>query len=133
MSEEMKINVDRGEDYTKFTVTQPLFTRNEEIQLDNFLHDIVRDINNCYVHDKELAIMQEVTRRLEQENQQLKGNWKELKKYIEKEKDRLVKGVSHTYEDSLGKINYVNEDIYIKLVKVLNKMYELDKVKEWKR
>lgn len=129
----MKINVDRGEDYTKFTVTQPLFTRNEEIQLDNFLHDIVRDINNCYVHDKELAIMQEVTRRLEQENQQLKGNWKELKKYIEKEKDRLVKGVSHTYEDSLGKINYVNEDIYIKLVKVLNKMYELDKVKEWKR
>lgn len=53
-------------------------------------------------------------------------NWNELKKYIEKEKDRVVKGTSHTYEDSLGKINYVNEDIYIKLVKVLNKMYELE-------
>lgn len=66
--------------------------------------------------------------KLEEEKQQSKDNWNELKKYIEKEKDRLVKGVSHTYEDSLGKINYVNEDIYIKLVKVLNKMYELDKV-----
>ena len=56
--------------------------------------------------------------------------WNELKKYIEKEKDRLIKGTSNTYEDSLGKINYVNEDIYIKLVKVLNKMTELERGEE---
>lgn len=70
MSEEIKI--DKGEEYTKFTITTPLITKDEEIILDNYLHDIVKDMNNCYVHDKELALMQEVTRRLEQENQKLK-------------------------------------------------------------
>lgn len=77
MSEEMKININRGEDYTKFTVTSPLITKDEEIILDSYLHDIVKDMNNCYVHDKELALMQEVTRRLQQENQQLKEQLKD--------------------------------------------------------
>lgn len=60
---------------------------------------------------------------------ELEHNWNELKKYIDEEQYRLAKEVSNTYEDSLGKINYVNEDIYIKLVKVLNKMQELEKIK----
>lgn len=109
MSEEMKINVDRGENYTKYTVTQPLFTRNEELQLDNCLHDIVRDINNCYVHDKELAIMQEVTRRMEQENQQLQNNWNELKRI-------LLEMYTHTQ--------------YTGYLDIINKMTELERGEE---
>jgi hypothetical protein len=107
MSEEIKI--DKGKEYTKFTITTPLITKDEEIILDSYLHDIVKDMNNCYVHDKELALMQEVTRRLEQENQQLKDNWNELKCIL---KEMYI----HTQ--------------YTGYLDIVHKMKILDKVKE---
>ena len=57
---------------------------------------------------------------------QLQSNWNSLREIIEAEKTRLAKECSHTYEDSLGKTKYVNEDIFNELDKILDKMNELE-------
>lgn len=57
---------------------------------------------------------------------QLQSNWNGLRELIEEEKTRLAKECSHTYEDSLGKTKYVNEDIFNELDKILDKMNELE-------
>lgn len=64
-------------------------------------------------------------KRLQQENQELKNQQKEFIEYLETEKDRLEKECSHTYEDSLGKMMYVNEDIYNEVNKILSKYKEV--------
>ena len=56
----------------------------------------------------------------------LQNNWNELNKFIEEEKNRLATQVSNTYEDSLGKRRFVNEDIFNELTKVSEKMQELE-------
>ena len=61
---------------------------------------------------------------------QLQTNWNELNKFIEEEKNRLATQVSNTYEDSLDKIHFVNEDIFNELTKVSEKMQELERGKE---
>lgn len=50
---------------------------------------------------------------------------KEFIKYLEAEKDRLVREVSQIYEDSLGKTKLVNEDIFNEVNNVLSKYKEI--------
>ena len=57
---------------------------------------------------------------------QLQSNWNSLKELIEEEKTRLAKECSHTYEDSLGKTKYVNENIFNELNKISDKMNDLE-------
>lgn len=52
---------------------------------------------------------------------QIKNQQKEFIEWLEGEKDRLAKECSHTYEDSLGRMLYVNEDIYNEVNKILSK------------
>ena len=65
---------------------------------------------------------------LQKDYDKLQSNWNSLRELIEKEKTRLAKECSHTYEDSLGKTKYVNEDIFNELDKILDKMNELEGV-----
>lgn len=55
------------------------------------------------------------------ENMLLKNQQKEFISYLENEKDRLAKGCSHIYEDSLGHTRLVNEDIFDEVNDILQK------------
>lgn len=57
---------------------------------------------------------------LKNENQQ-----KEFIEYLENEKNRLAKECSYTYEGSLGKLLYVNEDIFNEVNRILSKYKEI--------
>ena len=54
-----------------------------------------------------------------------KNQQKEFIEYLENEKNRLAKECSHTYEDSLGKLLYVNEDIFNEVNRILLKYKEI--------
>ena len=58
-------------------------------------------------------------------NTKLLAQQKEFIEYLENEKNRLAKECSHTYEDSLGKLLYVNEDIFNEVNKILSKYKEI--------
>ena len=58
-------------------------------------------------------------------NTELLAQQKEFIEYLENEKNRLAKECSHTYEDSLGKLLYVNEDIFNEVNKILSKYKEI--------
>ena len=51
----------------------------------------------------------------------LENQQKEFISYLENEKDRLARECSHTYEDSLGKTRFVNEDIFNEVDTILSK------------
>lgn len=51
---------------------------------------------------------------------------KELRSWLEEEKNRLARECSQIYEDSLGKTRLVNEDIFNELNNVLSKLNELE-------
>ena len=57
---------------------------------------------------------------LKNENQQ-----KEFIEYLENEKNRLAKECGYTYEGSLGKLLYVNEDIFNEVNRILSKYKEI--------
>ena len=57
---------------------------------------------------------------LKNENQQ-----KEFIEYLENEKNRLAKECSYTYEGSLGKLLYVNENIFNEVNRILLKYKEI--------
>lgn len=65
-------------------------------------------------------------RNYQKEKIQLQNNWNELKKWLEEEKDRLVRECSQIYEDSLGKTRLVNEDIYNEVKNISDKMQEIE-------
>ena len=50
---------------------------------------------------------------------------KEFIEYLEDEKNRLAKECSNTYEDSLGRLLYVNEDIFNEVNRILLKYKEI--------
>lgn len=50
---------------------------------------------------------------------------KEFIEYLENEKNRLAKECSYTYEGSLGKLLYVNEDIFNEVNRILLKYKEI--------
>lgn len=54
-----------------------------------------------------------------------KNQQKEFIEYLENEKNRLAKECSHTYEDSLGKLLYVNENIFNEVNRILLKYKEI--------
>ena len=54
-----------------------------------------------------------------------KNQQKEFIEYLENEKNRLAKECSHTYEDSLGRLLYVNEDIFNEVNRILLKYKEI--------
>ena len=62
---------------------------------------------------------------LEEENKKYKNQQKEFIEFLEKEKDRLARECSPTYEGSLGKKRFVNEDIFNEVDKILSKYYEI--------
>lgn len=68
--------------------------------------------------------------KLDKEIERLNKVIKKLEKDIEKIKKELLKGCSHTYEDSLGKTRYVNEDIYNELSKISNSLQKLKENKQ---
>ena len=55
----------------------------------------------------------------------LENQQKEFIEFLEKEKDRLARECSPTYEGSLGKKRFVNEDIFNEVDKILSKYYEI--------
>ena len=58
---------------------------------------------------------------LEEENKKYKNQQKEFIEWLENEKDRLARECSPTYEGSLGKKRFVNEDIFNEVDKILSK------------
>lgn len=60
----------------------------------------------------------EVVKELEEQQQKFIN-------FLENEKLLLCQGVSHIYEDSLGKRKYVNADIFKKLDEVLSEYKEI--------
>ena len=80
----------------------------------------------CYV-TKDKPCWQNRIMLLE-ENNQLKEQKKELRSWLEDEKDRLARECSQIYEDSLGKTRLVNEDIFNEVNKILSKLNELEGV-----
>ena len=62
---------------------------------------------------------------LEEENKKYKNQQKEFIEFLEKEKDRLARECSPTYEGSLGKKRLVNEDIFNEVDKILSKYKEI--------
>ena len=62
------------------------------------------------------AINKQVSRGVDLVNQQ-----KEFIKYLENEKDRLAREISNLYEDSLGHTRLVNEDIFDEINDILQK------------
>lgn len=62
---------------------------------------------------------------LEEENKKYKNQQKEFINYLEDEKDRLARGCSHIYEDSLGRTRLVNEDIFNEVDTILSKYKEI--------
>lgn len=55
----------------------------------------------------------------------MKNQQKEFIEYLEKEKDRLAREVSHIYEDDLGTARLVNEDIFEEVNEILSKYKEI--------
>ena len=80
--------------------------------------------------EEQVKFFKNKSQRVEKANKKLKDNWNKLNKFIEEEKNRLATQVSNTYEDSLDKIHFVNEDIFNELTKVSGKMQELGNDKE---
>lgn len=60
----------------------------------------------------------------------LTNNQKKFLKYLMEERDRLAIEYSNIYEDDLGNLRYVNEDIFNKVVEILEKYEVIIGVKE---
>lgn len=60
-------------------------------------------------------------KHLQDKNNNLETQQKEFIKYLEDEKDRLARECSNIYEDSLGHIRLVNEDIFDEVNDILQK------------
>ena len=88
--------------------------------------NLIRFKNEVKYHDKQFEELLNQYIELSREHDKLQNNWNELKKWLEEEKNRLATQVSNTYEDSLGKRRFVNEDIFNELTKVSNKMQEME-------
>ena len=81
----------------------------------------LKDGENIYIE----YTKDDIIASFKQENQKLKKQQKEFIEYLENEKNRLAKECSYTYEGSLGKLLYVNEDIFNEVNKILSKYKEI--------
>lgn len=67
---------------------------------------------------------QELKKQLSNSHQ-IKNQQKEFIKFLENEKDRLARETSHIYEDEIGKVRLVNEDVFNEINKILSKYKEI--------
>lgn len=95
--------------------------------MNNIFYDIEDKCYRAYPDGDKVSSeeMSKFFKKLQQENQELKNQQKEFIKYLESEKNRLAKECSHTYEDSLGRLLYVNEDMFNEVSRVLSKYKEI--------
>ncbi len=96
--------------------------KNVKKSLENFIKELATNPEKVFDNDK----LQIKYNNVLKEKIKLQSNWNSLRELIEKEKTRLAKECSHTYEDSLGKTKLVNEDIFNELNKISDKMNELE-------
>lgn len=68
---------------------------------------------------------QDVYKDVRIEIKSYKNQQKEFIEYLENEKNRLAKECSYTYEGSLGRLLYVNEDIFNEVNRILSKYKEI--------
>ena len=92
--------------------------------------DALHVLLHCALKDKEYETQKEQFIFVYDYIFKLENNWNELKKFIEKELDRLARECSQIYEDSLGKTRLVNEDIYNEVKNMSNKVQELEQGKD---
>lgn len=87
------------------------------------IEELMAEVERLESENKHLLDLQ---KSMDQQYEELENNWNELKKFVEIEKDRLVRQCSQIYEDSLGKTRLVSEDIYNELKKISDKMQEIE-------
>lgn len=75
--------------------------------------------------EKQRKEYQDVYKDVRIEIKGYKNQQKEFIEYLENEKNRLAKECSYTYEGSLGKLLYVNEDIFNEVNRILLKYKEI--------
>ena len=90
------------------------------------MNDVKIDVKNRTISFGDFIKFYDVPEYVINYINQLQSNWNSLRELIEKEKTRLAKECSHTYEDSLGKTKLVNEDILNELNKISKRMNELE-------
>lgn len=96
------------------------------IKKDRFIVPIYDGNMHIDMEDMEERYGEELYKEyLEKENKRFNNIIKQIEEYINEEQMRLTTETSNTYEDSLDKTRYVNEDVYNELTKVLNKLEEL--------
>ena len=117
-----------------YKITMPLINTEELQRIDNRYNEIIDEITNQFVKEKDMIIAQRImmnlrkeNKQLQEENQKSKEEKQELIDYLKKEQDRLVRECSPIYEDGLGKTRLVNEDIYNEVSKILSKIEKSDK------
>lgn len=93
-----------NEEYTKIKITKPLITLDETIALDNHINEIVKEISELQLHDKDLALAQEIIKRLRQRIDK-------AIEYIEKKEEK------RDYSDE--PIYYLDEDEIKQLLEIL--------------
>lgn len=86
------------------------------------MEDIYKELENLRKIEKE---HQKLNGELREEIRRLNNIINELEKHLEEELDRLARETSNTYEDSLGKTRFVNEDIYNEIGKIKYILQEL--------
>lgn len=104
-------------------------------------NSLVGEKENCQTVKTLLKENQELKKQLEDSNEKIillqasepmlnykkaleETQQKEFIKYLEDEKDRLARECSNIYEDSLGHIRLVNEDIFDEVNEILQKYKE---------
>ena len=85
-----------------------------------YTNEYVEELKKQLEEYKRLCFVHLINKCNKLENQQ-----KEFIEFLEKEKDRLARECSPTYEGSLGKKRFVNEDIFNEVDKILSKYYEI--------
>lgn len=114
-------------DYTdviKILTTDDLFIENQKLkkQLEEYIRAEFKAKDELEKQRKEY---QDVYKDVRIEIKSYKNQQKEFIEYLENEKNRLAKECNYTYEDSLGKLLYVNEDIFNEVNKILSKYKEI--------
>ena len=105
---------------------------NELESLLNYLETTSLEPHDDYTSEfsyKEQKKLWRYIKGLQQENQelkrqlsnshQIKNQQKEFIEYLENEKDRLARETSHIYEDEIGKVRLVNEDVFNEIIQNL--------------
>ena len=105
--------------------------REEKISLYGYIEDLYQamQIGSITFEPKHSSELYELISKVLKENQelkrqlsnshQIKNQQKEFIEYLENEKDRLARETSHIYEDEIGKVRLVNEDVFNEIIQNL--------------